>query len=83
MVKPSKNPNPPKSSNPAMDKRPRIEIVVDKHGKVTIEGFNFQGKDCDAAMRELESHMGKEVNRKYKPEQGCVYSNEEIKVEKK
>jgi hypothetical protein len=45
-----------------------IILEFDLQGEVTIEGNGFQGKTCDKEMEFMEKALGKETDRKYKPE---------------
>ncbi len=46
------------------------EIIIDfaPDGEVHMEGNGFQGKTCDAAMRQFEQALGAVTDRKNKPE---------------
>lgn len=45
-----------------------IEIIIDKDGKVSIEGHGFHGKACHVIIEELARKIGKKIQDKKKPE---------------
>ena len=46
----------------------KIEIIVDKKGKVNIETFNFNGNKCIKATEELLKLLGGQQNETKKDE---------------
>lgn len=48
----------------------QITVIFHKDGKVTMEGHEFKGVQCDEAMRHLEEALGEEQSRENKAEYG-------------
>jgi hypothetical protein len=46
----------------------QIEITFKPDGKVTVEGKNFSGPDCEKASQEIEKALGLTTSKVFKPE---------------
>ena len=57
----------------------KIEIVVDKEGKINIETFNFNGHECIKVTKEFLKLLGGQQNETKKDE---FYEVEETETEK-
>jgi hypothetical protein len=60
----------------------KIEIIVDKRGKVNIETFNFSGNECIKATEELLNLLGGHQNETKKDKFYVEIEGETIEKEK-
>jgi len=51
-----------------------ITIDFEDDGSIKIEGKNFKGAECDAAMAHFEKALGTQTSRKNKPEYHAAQS---------
>lgn len=60
---------------------PQVQVLIDREGRVSMEGFGFIGKQCDAAMDPIVRALGANpdaLNKQYKPEALVEETNEQV-----
>jgi len=49
-----------------------IIIEIDENGNCSLDGKGFIGPECEKAMAEIESVLGRTVNKVHKPEYSMI-----------
>lgn len=51
-----------------------VVITIDKEGNIVVEGFDFQGPECEMVIGDIASIIGETIEVEFKPEYYEVYN---------